>query len=533
MLLTLPVVLLLLTPGAALASEPTITEIVGSDRYDTAILVSQKAYPGGAATVFLVKGDNFPDALAAAPLAAAYDGPVILTPTSGLTDAVRYELTRLGPTKVFFIGLPVAVRNQVSALLPGIPIVSVVGTDRYHTAAMLADELNTKNGGVPQVVLASGDKFPDALSVAPLAAAKGWAILLTPQAGPLPVVTSQKIQALGVTKALVVGTYVKPLPPSQVVSIVGTDRYNTCARICDYAVSQGLSLELTAVATGENYPDALVVGPYLAKSMGILLLSRSAELPQDIVDRLDAAAGSIKNIEAVGVSDEVIWNLTRVCQHVMTYYYCFNVNKPPFDNVKVRQALALAVDRTKIISVVTDPARLLPATSFAPPAMPGFDFYRQDYLKPTAQVALAKSLLVAAGYPGGIGLPEIEIAFNTSPSHQAIAQKVAQQWNAIGVKTRLRSIDWQEYMDLLNSDPGQFMVYRMGWVADYYDAVNFFDLFGSGSEFNWTGWSDAAYDQGLKDALGPMTDAERWVLYTGLEKKLTVDEMPVIPLYWF
>ncbi|MBU2602606.1 MAG: S8 family serine peptidase, partial [Actinobacteria bacterium] len=88
----------------------TYATLTGTDRYETAILVSRQAYPSGAPAVCVVKGDDFPDALAAAPLAYAFDGPVILTPSGGLTPAVKAELKRLKPGKVFFIGLPETVR---------------------------------------------------------------------------------------------------------------------------------------------------------------------------------------------------------------------------------------------------------------------------------------------------------------------------------------------------------------------------------------------------------------------------------------
>ncbi|MBU2603932.1 MAG: cell wall-binding repeat-containing protein [Actinobacteria bacterium] len=290
---------------------PIYAVFTGKDRYETAILVAKSVYPTGANTVFLVKGDNFPDALAAAPLAAAFDGPIILTPSTGLTQAVRDELARLAPSTVFFIGLPAAVRTQLNTALPGVKVRSFVGTDRYHTAALLAAELKVKLGTVDRVVLASGDKFPDALSVAPLAARKGWAVVLTPQSGPLPVVTAAAIQSLGVTSAVVVGTYIKPAAPVTATSLVGTDRYHTNALIAAYAAApaQGLSFSHIAVATGENYPDALVVGPYLAMDGGILLLTQPTGVPTRIADVLTGRAAEIRFVDFVGLGDAIIAQL--------------------------------------------------------------------------------------------------------------------------------------------------------------------------------------------------------------------------------
>ncbi len=289
------------------STSPQYLTLVGSDRYETAILVSKQAYPGGAPAVVLAKGDDFPDALAAAPLAVAYGGPVILTPSWGLTSAVENELKRLDPTTVIFIGLPANVKTELVAVLPTATVKSFVGTDRYHTAALLAAELKTKRGSVVRVVLTAGDKFPDALSVAPLAAKKGWAIILTPQAGPLPDVSRDAIQDLGVTRALIVGTYVQPpAVVTQKVSKVGADRYHTSALVGEYAKLVGLSYAHLAVATGENYPDALVVGPYLAKDGGILLLTMPNGVPATIQAALIINRDEVEHVVFPGLPPAVI-----------------------------------------------------------------------------------------------------------------------------------------------------------------------------------------------------------------------------------
>ncbi|MBU2603117.1 MAG: cell wall-binding repeat-containing protein [Actinobacteria bacterium] len=290
-----------------IVTRPTYATLVGSDRYETAILVSQDAYPSGASIVFVVKGDDFPDALAAAPLAAAYDGPVILTPSWGLPSSVRDELIRLNPGKIFFIGLSDTLKPAIQAAAPGASIQTVRGVNRYHTATLIAEELRAKRGTIPWVVLTPGDKFPDALSVAPLAANKGWAILLTPAAGPLPAMTSAKITSLGVTKALVVGTYVDP--PASVTTVVrkvGTDRYHTSALIAAYSTGRGLSFAHTAVATGENFPDALVAGAYLADDKGILVLTHPTTLPNPIRNQLFANRDYIERMDFPGLPAGII-----------------------------------------------------------------------------------------------------------------------------------------------------------------------------------------------------------------------------------
>ena len=101
----------------------------------------------------------------------------------------------------------------------------------------------------------------------------------------------------------------------------------------------------------------------------------------------------------------------------------------------------------------------------------------------------AKQLLAAAGYPDGDGLPEIVIYYNTSEGHKAIMEAIQEQWKAIGVKATLKNMEWKQYMEFLPKDPS-VMVYRMGWIADYVDAENFFDLLTTDSGNNYTRWGE-------------------------------------------
>jgi len=291
------------------------TTLTGQDRYQTAIMVSQKGFPKGAPVVVVVKGDDFPDALAAAPLAAAFGGPVLLTPSGGLTTAVKAELKRLAPRTVFFIGLKDSVKSGITSAVPNATITTIRGNDRYETATLIADRLRSRLGGIDRVVLVPGDRYPDALSVAPLAAEKGWAILLTPQSGSVPAVTTRMIQSLGATSALVVGTWAKPpIAASQVTYKVGNDRYHTSAMVAAYASSQGLSFAHVALATGENYPDALVVGPYLAKDGGILLLTQTNAIPTPVADQLAAHRAGVTALDLVGLPGSVATRAKMILQ---------------------------------------------------------------------------------------------------------------------------------------------------------------------------------------------------------------------------
>lgn len=213
------------------------------------------------------------------------------------------------------------------------------------------------------------------------------------------------------------------------------------------------------------------------------------------------------------------------------YYYGFNTAHKPLDDVKVRKALSIALDRQSIIDNIGQ-ADQLPATGFVPAGMPGFDTIKQDYITATADVEGAKALLAEAGYPEGAGMPEIVIYHNTSEGHAAIATAVQAQWKAIGINATIKNMEWKQYLDFVQNNE-DVMVYRMGWLADFGDAFNFLDVLRGGGGNNYTRWANADFDKGLADALQATSDEDRWAIYTNMEKIISVDEMPVAPIYWY
>ena len=284
---------------------PTYGSLRGPDRYGTAVAISKAGFSSGVEAVVLAPGDGFAGALISAPLAKAYGGPLLLVPAAGMPEAVKAELARLAPAQVIVVGLGSDVVDQVKAVLPGVDpamIVAIGGADAYEMSASVAEAVKAKLGTVTGVVVAPGDSFPDGLAVAPLAAAKGWPILLTPADGPFPAVCSQAVIDLDVTTGLEVGTYVDP-GLSSLTRLVGPDRYATCALIASYAASEGSTYAHVAVATGENYPDALAVGPYLALDGGILLLTQSSGLSPSVSSLVTGHASEIGHVDLVGLSD--------------------------------------------------------------------------------------------------------------------------------------------------------------------------------------------------------------------------------------
>jgi oligopeptide transport system substrate-binding protein len=215
----------------------------------------------------------------------------------------------------------------------------------------------------------------------------------------------------------------------------------------------------------------------------------------------------------------------RVDPYNGIYFYRFNVQRKPFDDVRVRRALALAVDREALVQKVTL-AGEQPAYDFTPPDLAGY-VSRHAF---TADLTEAKRLL-AAGYPDGKGFPKVELLYNTLEKHRTIAEALQQMWRKnLGVDITLFNQEWKVYLDAQHTQ--NFQIQRAGWIADYVDPHSFFDLWETGGGNNDTRWGSPEYDRLLRTALDAKTTAARYEVYQQMEKIL-VDEMPVLPLYFY
>ncbi len=271
---------------------PESERLAGINRVGTAAEVSKETFSSGASTVVIASKANFPDALCGAPLAHSLKAPIILTDPRSLEASAAEEIVRLGATKAVLLGsesaLSTMVASQVSAVLAAPRTVTRIGgKNRYETSALIASQLATVRGVPARVVIASGVDFPDALAISPLAAKKNMPILLTDPAV-LTTVTAQAIAASGATGAIIVGSEaaVSESVATSVTAMTtwmarlgGDNRWQTARIIGEYAQTQGMSLERFVVCTGQNFPDALAGGVLAARINGVMLLTRTDDLP--------------------------------------------------------------------------------------------------------------------------------------------------------------------------------------------------------------------------------------------------------------
>jgi SpoIID/LytB domain protein len=267
----------------------------GSDRYATAAEISQQAFPGGADTVLIGTGMNFPDALAAAPLARAEGAPILLVRTDSIPSATAAELRRLGPDRIYVLGGWAAVSNSVVAKLQATaPVTRVWGTDRYETAAEISKAAFPSP--VDTVFVATGEAFPDALAGASVAADAGGPMILTRSSTlvtaakrELARLQPQTIVALGGGTSLSAGVVAElgRYAPS-VVSVGGADRYSTAVAISTHGFPSGAGVAF--IATGAVFADALAVGPAAAAMGGPVLLVPEDGVPRSVSNELERLA---------------------------------------------------------------------------------------------------------------------------------------------------------------------------------------------------------------------------------------------------
>lgn len=217
-----------------------------------------------------------------------------------------------------------------------------------------------------------------------------------------------------------------------------------------------------------------------------------------------------------------------------TYYYCFNVTEVPFNKTKVRQALALAIDREDLVTKVNKTG--IPATAFTPSGVPDvnpdkdFRTIGGDFFPPKAQPEKAKTLLAEAGYPDPKKLLGITLVYNTNENHKKIAEAVLEMWkNNLGIENiTLANQEWGVYMSSLQS--GDFQIAKCNWLADYNDPMSFIDLFTTGNGNNLAQWSNKEFDNLIQKARIASTEQERMNLLHQAEK-LYMQDAILIPLF--
>lgn len=308
---------------------PDVRRLAGSTRYGTNLAVNE-AVPATGGSVFVVSGENFPDALSAAPAAAEVEGSLFLTPTARMPEATLTKIKALEPSRVYIIGGSGAVSTTVATQLRSatqvIPI-RLGGANRYETNAKVLT-MFFNHSGVESALVATGREFPDAIS----AAAAGGAlsapvVLVNGSAATALLPEAQRVlERSGVETVLIaggpgaVGTGLEANLTEKFDSVErlsGANRYTTNLAINEYVAAQAgdVALDQVWVATGKNFPDALSAAVPAGHLSERLVLSNGQCIPKPVVSEwIEGAESQVSQVSLVGgtgVLSSAVENLTQ------------------------------------------------------------------------------------------------------------------------------------------------------------------------------------------------------------------------------
>ena len=256
-----------------------ITRHRGPGRIETSVAVSSLGVDT-ADRVVLARADEYADALAGAPLAVRLDAPLLLTARDELLPATAAEIRRLGADEAVLLGGEAALMPAVADAVAGagVEVRRIAGPTRYATAAAIAAAIAAEIGATQSVLVARGDAFADALAASGLGAATGTPVLLTrPDALPdetAAALTAGRDVTIVGGSAAVSDTVAEQLDAAAgaVTRLAGPTRYATSATVADAAVAAGITASTVWVATGRDFPDALVAGAAAGGDAAVLVL---------------------------------------------------------------------------------------------------------------------------------------------------------------------------------------------------------------------------------------------------------------------
>lgn len=281
------------------SATPLTNRLSGLDRYQTAQAIAKDGWDESDYAI-LAYGENYPDALAAAPLAKAYNAPILLTSSTTLQNDTKQTLIDLKTKKVFIVGGHGVVLPQVETELSnmGITATRLAGADRYETAVKISEQL----GPIKEIFVVTGEDYPDALSVAPIAAKKNMPILLVPRDG-VPESVKNYINSQSITKTYIIGqadtiSFEAGNQFPNTERIIGSDRFERNVAIIKQFKAD-LNTDYFCVATGDGFADALTGSAYAAKkSAPILLISN--DVPSFTREHFKERLGLSKSVIVFG-----------------------------------------------------------------------------------------------------------------------------------------------------------------------------------------------------------------------------------------
>ena len=205
-------------------------------------------------------------------------------------------------------------------------------------------------------------------------------------------------------------------------------------------------------------------------------------------------------------------------------YVGFNVTKKPFDDVRVRRAVSLAIDRSQFPLILR--RNEIPSYSWIPKGLAGYS--PQTGLR--FDLAQARKLLAEAGYPGGKNFPQVQMLGTNREDSRTIAEDIQDQLRQhLGIQIGLENHEWRVYLQTMHRDAPP--IFKATWEADYPDPETFSNLFTSHNGNNYTCWHDSKYDELVKRACGEQDKEKRAQLYQAADQYLCNEKVPIAPIF--
>jgi oligopeptide transport system substrate-binding protein len=218
--------------------------------------------------------------------------------------------------------------------------------------------------------------------------------------------------------------------------------------------------------------------------------------------------------------------LINIHPYLGTYFYVFNTTIKPLDDVRVRRALTMTIDREAIVKNITKGGEIA-AYNLTPPDTLGYT----ASAKVPYDINRARQLLAEAGYPNGEGFPELQLLYNTLETHRMVALAIQQMWKqALNIDITLYNQEWKVYLD--SQRTMNYQISRASWIGDYIDPNTFLDMYVSNGGNNRTGWSNPDYDRLISEAANTLDQTKRYELFQQAESIL-VEEVPILPIYTY
>jgi putative cell wall-binding protein/LmbE family N-acetylglucosaminyl deacetylase len=273
---------LLAEDGNVATYSKSVRRLSGETRYDTMSSIVSAGF-SSADTVIIASGENFPDSLSASALAGVLDAPIILTGSDALSQQASDQLARLAPSRAIVLGgvsaISDAVVEEIDSL--GISVSRLAGETRYETASLVASEV-ANEAPVDTVVVANANSPWDSLSISGYCYDKRVPVILTDGVS-ISEDAMLLIASLNPNRIIILGganavssSVEEQLSGYEVQRWWGQTRYETSTAIAQHALAEGCAFERVALASGENYPDALSGGAFVGSKGGVVLLASSS-----------------------------------------------------------------------------------------------------------------------------------------------------------------------------------------------------------------------------------------------------------------